>query len=320
MLVILALVVAALVSQQPETLSLLGEPLYPLPLSKSDRAQADETLRAAHAAYENEPNAVANVLALARAHLAFGRVGDAIEILTHGLEANADDPQLLRDRGRGYILIRKFDIAQRDLRKSAEKVPEANCDLALAQYLAGAFPHAQASYAHCKAPGVFGYLSARRAGATAERRYEEAGDDVDEAGSAPFSAHTADGLVEDVVTGAAQAGADDALGVERREAPRLEALGEREHVLVAERLLQLSQGAESEDEDVRRTVEEGLDLAAVGIGHGSGDPNSLSPCLFGYGRGLRVRCGSITLASEQAAAPPPDLSLDSAGELTFAAA
>src|SRR6185503_14503363 len=162
MLVILALVVAALVSQQPETLSLLGEPLYPLPLSKSDRAQADETLRAAHAAYENEPNAVANVLALARAHLAFGRVGDAIEILTHGLEANADDPQLLRDRGRGYILIRKFDIAQRDLRKSAEKAPEATCDLALAQYLAGAFPHAQASYAHCQDPGVFGYLSARR--------------------------------------------------------------------------------------------------------------------------------------------------------------
>jgi len=169
MLVILALVVAALVSQQPETLSLLGEPLYPLPLSKSDRAQADETLRAAHAAYEKDPNAVANVLALARAHLAFGRVGDAIEIVTHGLEANADDPQLLRERGRGYILIRKFDIAQRDLRKSAEKAPEANCDLALAQYLAGAFPHAQASYAHCKDPGVFGYLSARRAGATAER-------------------------------------------------------------------------------------------------------------------------------------------------------
>jgi len=165
MLVILALVLAALVGQQPETLSLLGEPLYPLSLSKSDRAQAEETLRAAHAAYEHDPNAVANVLGLARAHLAFGRVGDAIEILTHGLEANADDPQLLRERGRGYILIRKFDVAQRDLRKAAEKAPEANCDLGLAQYLAGTFPHAQASYAHCKDPGVFGYLSERRAGA-----------------------------------------------------------------------------------------------------------------------------------------------------------
>jgi tetratricopeptide (TPR) repeat protein len=169
MLVILALVLAAFFAQQPETLSLLGEPLYPPSLSKSDRAQADEALRAAHAAYDKDPNAVANVVALARAHFAFGRVGDAIEVLTHGLEVNDDDPQLLRERGRGYLLIRKFDIAQRDLRKAAEKIPDAACDLALSQYLAGAFPHAQASYAHCKDPGVFGYLSARRAGASAER-------------------------------------------------------------------------------------------------------------------------------------------------------
>ena len=187
MLVILALVVAALVGQQPETLSLLGEPLYPLSLSKSDRAQADETLRAAHAAYENEPNAVANVLALARAHLAFGRVGDAIEIVTHGLEANSDDPQLLLARGRGYVIIRKFDLAQRDLRRAAEKLPEASCDFGLAQYLAGAFPHAQASYARCKDPGVFGYLSARRAGATAERpsltRPEEKSEEIRMPGS-----------------------------------------------------------------------------------------------------------------------------------------
>src|SRR4029078_11506738 len=101
--------------------------------------------------------------------LGFGPCGDAVEILPQGREPNADDPQLLRDRGRGYILIRKFDIAQRDLRKSAEKAPEGTCALAVAQYLAGASPHAQASYAHCQDPGVFGYLSARRAGASDER-------------------------------------------------------------------------------------------------------------------------------------------------------
>jgi tetratricopeptide (TPR) repeat protein len=169
MLVILALVLAALVAQQPETLSLLGEPLYPLSLSKSARAQADETLRTAHAAYAKTPNDVAAILALARAHLAFGRVGDAIEILTHGLEANPENAELLLERGRGYISIRKFDVAQRDLRNAADTLPPAHCALGLAQYLAGAFPHAQASFARCTDPGVFGYLSARRAGATAER-------------------------------------------------------------------------------------------------------------------------------------------------------
>lgn len=165
----LALVFAALVSQQPETLSLLGEPLYPLTLSKSARTQADDNLRVAHAAYEKAPNDAANVVALARAHLVFGRVGDAIEILTHALEVTIDDPQLLLERGRGYVDIRKFDLAQRDLRKAAEKLPEASCELGLAQYLAGAYPQAQASYARCRDPGVFGYLSARRAGASAER-------------------------------------------------------------------------------------------------------------------------------------------------------
>jgi tetratricopeptide (TPR) repeat protein len=169
MAMMVALALAAMLVQQPETLSLLGDPLYPFSLSKSARAKADDDLRTAHAAYEKTPNDVAAILALARAHLAFGRVGDSIEVLTHGLEANPDDPRLLLERGRDYIAIRKFDIAQRELRKAAEKLPEANCGLGLAQYLAGAYPPAQATYGRCADPGIFAYLSARRAGATAER-------------------------------------------------------------------------------------------------------------------------------------------------------
>jgi tetratricopeptide (TPR) repeat protein len=155
--------------QQPETLSLLGEPLYAPPLSKEARAKADEDMRAARDAYDKTPNAVPAIVALAQAHLAFGRLGDAIEILTHGLEVNADDPSLLLERGRNYIRLRKFEPAQRDLRKAAEKLPAANCALGLAQYVTGAYPHAQATYATCTEPGIFAYLSARRAGATAPR-------------------------------------------------------------------------------------------------------------------------------------------------------
>jgi tetratricopeptide (TPR) repeat protein len=156
-------------AQQPETLSLLGAPLFPPRLSREERAAADAAMRTAHAQYMKTPNDVAAIVALADAHVAFGRVGDAIEIVTRGLEVNADEPRLLANRASGFILLRKFDLAQRDARNAIEKVPSAHCTLGFSQYLAGAFPHAQASYAKCADPGIFGYLSARRAGATATR-------------------------------------------------------------------------------------------------------------------------------------------------------
>lgn len=169
MVVTTALLLAALLVQQPETLSLLGEPLRPPKLSSDERAKADEEMRAAMAAYAKTPNDVTSIVALADAHITFGRVGDAIEILTRGLEVNADEPRLLAERGRGFVLLRKFELAQRDLRKAVEKIPSAHCTLGFAQYLTGAYPHAQSSYAKCADPGPFGYLSARRAGASASR-------------------------------------------------------------------------------------------------------------------------------------------------------
>ena len=167
MFVMLMAVLATLLSlQQPETLSLLGEPLYPPKLPKAARAAADAELQRAHAAYTAKPSGVAEILALHRAHLALGRVSDSLIVLTHGIGANPDTPELYLERGRGYILIRKFAVAQRDLTK-AVKLPEARCTLGLAQYLAGDYTRARASYADCSDAGVFGYLAERRAGGTA---------------------------------------------------------------------------------------------------------------------------------------------------------
>ena len=70
------------------------------------------------------------------------------------------------------------------------------------------------------------------------------------------------------MAGAAQAGADDAHRIAGGEAARLETLGERQHVLVAEGGFQLGERAEGEAERDGLAVEVGLDLAAVGIGHG----------------------------------------------------
>jgi len=165
MCVTLLLVFAALLSlQQPETLSLLGEPLHAPKLPKAARAAADAELQRAHAAYIAKPSGVAEILALHRAHLALGRVGDSLVVLTHGVEANPDAPELHLERGRGYILIRKFAVAQRDLAKATEKLPDARCALGLAEYLAGDFARARATITGCPEPGVFGYLAERRGG------------------------------------------------------------------------------------------------------------------------------------------------------------
>ena len=150
--------------QHPETMSLLGTPLYAPSLPKAERQKAEAQLAQAHAAYQKQPNDPASIIAFEQATLTLGRVGDALEILTHGLEANPGEPRLLLERGRSYIRIRKFDIAVRDLRKAAAAQTSANCPLGLALYLSADYQGSREAYEKCSDAGVFGYLAARRTG------------------------------------------------------------------------------------------------------------------------------------------------------------
>lgn len=170
MFVLSMVALAGLLMQQPETMSLLGEPLFAPKLAKEARVAADAELARAHAAYRAKPSGAAEILALARAHRTLGRIGDALILLTHGIEANPDTPELLLERGTGYIVIRKFEVAARDLTKASAKLPAAHCGLGLAQYLAGDYNRARTTYAQCKDAGVFGYLAERRAGGTPPAR------------------------------------------------------------------------------------------------------------------------------------------------------
>ena len=167
---LLAFTASPVEDQQPETMSLLGEPLYAPKLAKTERAAADAELARAHAAYSAKPSGVDEILALARAHLPLGRIGDALIVLTNGIEANHDVPELLLERGRGYVLIRKFDAAARDLTKASAKLPASRCSLGFAQYLAGNYDRARVSYADCADAGIFGYLAERRAGGQPSQR------------------------------------------------------------------------------------------------------------------------------------------------------
>jgi tetratricopeptide (TPR) repeat protein len=160
-------VFAALTLQHPETLSLLEKPLFPPKLSSEERSAREAALASARAAYGRAPASVDAAIALSRAHLALGHVGDALEVLTRALENKPDEPRLLLERGRGLIVIRKFEHATRELRKPAETLPEASCALGIAEYLTTDYPHAREAFAKCADPGVFAYLADWRTGPSA---------------------------------------------------------------------------------------------------------------------------------------------------------
>ena len=168
-LLALLLAVPSGVDQHPETLSLLGDPLFARKLPKSERVKAEAELARAHQEYKKQPSAPDAILALAAAHTTLGRVGDAVVILTHGIEVNPNEPRLNLARGRGYVSLRKFEPAQRDFNKAADRIPEARCGVALTAYLTGDYERARSFYAGCNEPGVFAYLAERRTGRTAAR-------------------------------------------------------------------------------------------------------------------------------------------------------
>jgi tetratricopeptide (TPR) repeat protein len=160
----------AVAGQQPETMSLLKKPLFAPPLSKDDRASREAALAAARTVYNRDRANVDAAVELARAQMALGRVGDSLETLTRAQELKADDPRLALERARGLIVIRKFELAARELRKPAETLPEASCVLGMAQYLAADYPHAREAFAKCPDPGIFAYLADWRTGPSAMPR------------------------------------------------------------------------------------------------------------------------------------------------------
>jgi tetratricopeptide (TPR) repeat protein len=109
-------------AQLPETLSLLGKPLVPPPLSEERRRALEADLAAARAAYDKDPTNADALIWLGRRTAYLGRFGEAIEIYTRAIEIHPDDARLYRHRGHRYITLRKFDLAIKDLRKAAELV------------------------------------------------------------------------------------------------------------------------------------------------------------------------------------------------------
>src|SRR4029450_1670260 len=104
----IAVLLILLAFQQPETMSLLEKPLFAPPLSREGRGKREGALGVARAGFDRDASSVDAVLALARAQMALGRVGDSLETLTRALEGKPDDPRLSPERGRGGLGVRKF--------------------------------------------------------------------------------------------------------------------------------------------------------------------------------------------------------------------
>lgn len=174
---LLPVILAAALGQQPETLSLLDEPLYPPPVSRAERARIENEIAEARAAVGREPASADAVLRLARAQRDLGHVRDALETLTRALERRTDSPQIRLERGRGFLALRKFSLAEREFRKAAETVPDAHCGVGVSLYLIEDYKQARGELRQCGQPGVFGYLAALRAGEDAGARPEPPADE-----------------------------------------------------------------------------------------------------------------------------------------------
>ncbi len=152
--------------QQPETMSMLEEPLYAPPLPKDVKARLETDFAQARDQYARDPSNIDAAVGYVRAQAALGHLGDALESLAHAIEKAPDDQRLVLERAKILVVYRKFDAAERDARKALDTLPESSCTLGLALYLKMQFPESRSAFEKCSDPGPFAYLADRRAGGT----------------------------------------------------------------------------------------------------------------------------------------------------------
>jgi tetratricopeptide (TPR) repeat protein len=159
----------------PETISLLGQPLYAPPVPEADRASLGARLAETHAAHLARPDDVEALIVYARVLGQAGRFREAVAVFSDGLRMHPDDAHLYRFRGHRFITLRQFDLAVEDLTRASQLVfwqpdevepglkPNARgidldtlqeniwYHLALAHYLRGEWEPALAAWRRCAA-------------------------------------------------------------------------------------------------------------------------------------------------------------------------
>ena len=104
--------------QEPEGISLLGEPLLALP-EGPEIEDPQRALAEARADLRADPGDPDKIIWVGRRLGYLWRMREAIAVYTAGIESHPDHAPLYRHRGHRYISIRRFDDAIADLEKAA---------------------------------------------------------------------------------------------------------------------------------------------------------------------------------------------------------
>ena len=99
-------------------ISLLGDTLRTLPLSAETKARYETQLAEAKAAYDRAPTNADSIIWYARRLGYLGRIREAIDVYTRGIEIHPENPWLYRHRGHRYISVRELDKAITDLERA----------------------------------------------------------------------------------------------------------------------------------------------------------------------------------------------------------
>lgn len=94
------------------------------PIPPERRAKMEAELAEAQAAYDAQPEVELYIIWLGRRLAYLGRITEAIDVYTRGLQSHPRSPRILRHRGHRYITIRNFDAAYDDLLLAAQLLQE----------------------------------------------------------------------------------------------------------------------------------------------------------------------------------------------------
>ena len=92
----------------------------------AEPATPEERMRAqledARAAWRADPHDEQAIIWYGRRLAYLGHHQEAVEVYTHGLRVHPDSHRLLRHRGHRWITLRRFDLAEEDLERAAERI------------------------------------------------------------------------------------------------------------------------------------------------------------------------------------------------------
>jgi tetratricopeptide (TPR) repeat protein len=112
----------ATTERKPETMSLLGAPLYQVQLAPDAKLAAEEKVRQAREALAKAPASADAMLWLGRQLAAAGQVREAVAVFTGGIAKFPADARFYRHRGHRYVTLRQFDKAIADLTKASQLI------------------------------------------------------------------------------------------------------------------------------------------------------------------------------------------------------